>query len=141
MSPEGLSYRKAIASVRKEVDSEEYHSAAEVNLLIAKSEFDYSTTVMESDWEPKGHIIGSQALELSLKELNSPPGLLLLSLCLLELGLEVIHLLHYLAYPSLDGRHHHGARLLLELSYFGSKSVNYLGKLIDDSPRVMHPVD
>ncbi|RWV86667.1 hypothetical protein GW17_00051408 [Ensete ventricosum] len=37
-SPEGLSYPKAIASVRKEVDSEERHSTAEVDLPIAKEE-------------------------------------------------------------------------------------------------------
>ncbi|RWW73820.1 hypothetical protein BHE74_00018267 [Ensete ventricosum] len=36
MSPERLSYPKAIASVRKEVDSEERHSAAEADLPIAK---------------------------------------------------------------------------------------------------------
>ncbi|RWW72866.1 hypothetical protein BHE74_00019292 [Ensete ventricosum] len=35
-SPEGLSYPKAIASIRKEVDSEERHSAAEADLPIAK---------------------------------------------------------------------------------------------------------
>ncbi|RZR89690.1 hypothetical protein BHM03_00017454 [Ensete ventricosum] len=36
MSPEGLSYQKSKVSVRKEVDSEEHHSAAEVDLPIAK---------------------------------------------------------------------------------------------------------
>ncbi|RWV96834.1 hypothetical protein BHE74_00043550 [Ensete ventricosum] len=35
-SPEGLSYPKSKVSVRKEVDSEERHSAAEANLLIVK---------------------------------------------------------------------------------------------------------
>ncbi|RWW54505.1 hypothetical protein BHE74_00038912 [Ensete ventricosum] len=35
-SPEGLSYPKVIASARKEVDSEEHHSAAEADLLIVK---------------------------------------------------------------------------------------------------------
>ncbi|RZS04061.1 hypothetical protein BHM03_00034333 [Ensete ventricosum] len=37
-SPEGLSYPKSKASVRKEVDSEECHSAAEADLPIAKKE-------------------------------------------------------------------------------------------------------
>ncbi|RWV91933.1 hypothetical protein GW17_00045739 [Ensete ventricosum] len=36
MSPKGLSYPKSKASVRKEVDSEECHSAAEADLPIVK---------------------------------------------------------------------------------------------------------
>ncbi|RWW52901.1 hypothetical protein BHE74_00040648 [Ensete ventricosum] len=35
-SPEGLSYPKSKASIRKEVDSEEHHSAAEADLPIVK---------------------------------------------------------------------------------------------------------
>ncbi|RWW38529.1 hypothetical protein BHE74_00056235, partial [Ensete ventricosum] len=35
-SPEGLSYPKSKALVRKEVDSEECHSAVEADLLIVK---------------------------------------------------------------------------------------------------------
>ncbi|RWW01479.1 hypothetical protein GW17_00035479 [Ensete ventricosum] len=70
-SPEGLSFPKAIASVRKEVDSEERHNgSARVNkdqhnlanpipeLVVGElkqyggSKFDYSTTAAESGWEP-----------------------------------------------------------------------------------------
>ncbi|RWW49731.1 hypothetical protein BHE74_00044049, partial [Ensete ventricosum] len=58
------------ALVRKEVDSEECHSVAEADLPIAKkgTQFDYSTTAIESSWEPRGVLQPMQKIENSASE-------------------------------------------------------------------------